>query len=193
MRCVGVVLAAGGSTRFGGEKLLANFRGRPLVWWSAEASRGAGLETYLVVNRREVAEAAGPLAGVIYNPWWRGGLSTSVRAAVAALYDKPCVVWMLGDMPCVSPSTVRRVAEACGSGLAVPVYRGARGNPVASARDVYGLALGLAGDVGLRALLGAVPVAYVEVEDPGVVIDVDTPEDLEKLASKTCPGPSPAP
>jgi molybdenum cofactor cytidylyltransferase len=77
--------------------------------------------------------------------------------------------------------------------LAVPVYRGARGNPVASARDVYGLALGLAGDVELRALLGAVPVAYVEVEDPGVVIDVDTPEDLEKLASKTCPRPSPAP
>jgi molybdenum cofactor cytidylyltransferase len=179
--CVGVVLAAGGSTRFGGDKLLFRYRGKPLVWWAAEALRRGGLEVYLVAARREVAQAAGEVYGVIYNPWWRLGLSTSVKAAVAALLDKKCVVWMLGDMPCVKPSTVAAVAGRCKGGLVVPTYRGARGNPAASCRDVYPLALALEGDVGLRALFGRVPVEVVEVDDPGILVDVDTPGDLERL------------
>ena len=181
MSCVGVVLAAGGSTRFGRGKLLFGYRGRPLVWWAAEALRQADVEVYLVTARREVAQAAGEVNGVIYNPWWRLGLSTSVKAAVAALLDKRCIVWMLGDMPCVKPATVAAVAGRCKGGLVVPTYRGARGNPVASCRDVYPLALALEGDVGLRALFGRVPVEAVEVEDPGILVDVDTPGDLERL------------
>jgi molybdenum cofactor cytidylyltransferase len=110
--CTGVVLAAGNSTRFGGDKLLFRYRGRPLVWWAAEALRLSGLEVYIVTARREVASAAGKADGIVYNPWWRLGLSTSVKAAVAALLDRRCIVWMLGDMPCVKPSTVSTVAEA---------------------------------------------------------------------------------
>jgi len=180
VRCVGVVLAAGGSTRFGREKLLQPYRGRPLVWWAAEALRRGGLEVYIVASRRDVATAAGRIDGVVYNPWWHLGLSTSVKAAVAALLHAPCIVWMLGDMPCVKPETAAAVAERCRRGVVVPVYRGARGNPVASCRDVYPAALELTGDVGLRALFGRVPLEAVEVEDPGILIDIDTPEDFSK-------------
>jgi len=181
VKCAGVVLAAGGSARFGSQKLLANFKGRPLVWHAAETLRSAGLETYIVVNSREVASAAGRVDGIIYNPWWRQGLSTSLKAALIALYQKKCIVWMPGDMPCVKPDTVLKIASACKSGLAVPVYRGARGNPVASCRDVYALALGITGDVGLRVLLNAVPTLSLEVEDAGVLADVDFPGDLQRL------------
>jgi molybdenum cofactor cytidylyltransferase len=73
------------------------------------------------------------------------------------------------------------VAGRCKGGLVVPTYRGARGNPVASCRDTYPLALALEGDVGLRALFGRVPVEVVEVDDPGILVDVDTPGDLERL------------
>jgi molybdenum cofactor cytidylyltransferase len=52
---------------------------------------------------------------------------------------------------------------------------------VASCRDVYPLALALEGDVGLRALFGRAPVEVVEVDDPGILVDVDTPGDLERL------------
>jgi Uncharacterized MobA-related protein len=180
--CVGVVLAAGGSTRFGGDKLLFRYRGRPLVWWAAEALRLSGLEVYLVAARREVASAAGRADGVVYNPWWRLGLSTSVKAAVAALLDRRCIVWMLGDMPCVKPSTVSTVARRCREGIVVPTYRGARGNPAASCRDVYPKVFELEGDVGLRALFGKVPLEAVEVEDPGILIDVDTLDDSKKLS-----------
>jgi CTP:molybdopterin cytidylyltransferase MocA len=58
--CVGVVLAAGGSTRFGGDKLLFRYRGKPLVWWAAETLRRGGLEVYLVAARREVVQASTP-------------------------------------------------------------------------------------------------------------------------------------
>ncbi|ABP51567.1 MAG: NTP transferase domain-containing protein [Pyrobaculum arsenaticum] len=183
MRRVGVVLAAGGSARFGSQKLLSDLAGRPLVWHAAETLRSAGLSVYVVVNDCRVASAAGAVDGVIYNPWWREGLSTSVKAAVVALHDADCIVWMLGDMPCVKPETVGRLASTCGKGLAVPVYRGRRGNPVASGRDVFPAALGISGDVGLRALLGLVPVSYIEVDDEGVLFDVDTPEDLQKASS----------
>ncbi|MEM1572235.1 NTP transferase domain-containing protein [Pyrobaculum sp.] len=183
MRRVGVVLAAGGSARFGSQKLLSDLAGRPLVWHAAETLRSAGLSVYVVVNDCRVASAAGAVDGVIYNPWWREGLSTSVKAAVVTLHDADCIVWMLGDMPCVKPETVARLASTCGKGLAVPVYRGRRGNPVASGRDVFPAALGISGDVGLRALLGLVPVSYVEVDDEGVLFDVDTPEDLQKASS----------
>jgi len=179
--CVGVVLAAGGSTRFGADKLLFKYWGKPLVWWAAEALRQGGLEVYVVTTRREVVQAVGEVSGVIYNPWWRLGLSTSVKAAVTTLIDKPCILWMPGDMPCVKPATVAAIAGRCMGGLVVPTYRGVRGNPVASCRDVYPLALALEGDVGLRALFGQVPVEAVEVEDPGILVDVDTPGDLERL------------
>lgn len=189
MRCVAVLLAAGSSTRFGDDKLLYTWRGRPLVWWAAESLRRAGLEIYIVVNRREVAKAAGGVDGVVYNPWWRFGLSTSVKSALAALYDKPCILWALGDMPCVRPETHLKIARECDVGLAVPTYGGRRGNPVASCRDVYPLAMGLTGDVGLRALINAVPTKYIPVDDPGVLIDVDSPGELESLSS--CLEPSP--
>jgi len=176
--CTGVVLAAGASTRFGGLKLAAKYRGKPLVRWAVESAKEALGEVYAVLGYAadEVRRAAGPADGFIYNPWWRLGLSTSVKAAVSALIDRRCLVFMLGDMPEVSPRTVAAVASACERGIVFPVYKGARGNPAACCRDVYPLALELlSGDVGLRALVEHAEVKYVEVDDPGVLFDVDTP------------------
>jgi len=176
--CTGVVLAAGASTRFGGLKLAAKYRGKPLVRWAVESAKEALGEVYVVLGYAadEVRRAAGPADGFIHNPWWRLGLSTSVKAAVSALIDRRCLVFMLGDMPEVSPRTVVAVASACERGIVFPVYKGARGNPAACCRDAYPLALELlSGDVGLRALVEHVEVKYVEVDDPGVLFDVDTP------------------
>ncbi|MEZ0318593.1 MAG: nucleotidyltransferase family protein [Pyrobaculum sp.] len=180
--CVGVVLAAGVSTRFPGNKLLAPLRGRPLVWWAVETVREALGEVYVVVGHmaEEVRRASGA-DGAVYNPWWALGLSTSVKAAVAAFVDARCLLFMPGDMPLVRPDTVREVAR-CEGGLTVPTYHGVRGNPVALCRQAYATALTeVSGDVGLRVLIGKVPVRYVEVDDPGVLIDVDTPQDLGRI------------
>jgi molybdenum cofactor cytidylyltransferase len=182
--CVVVILAAGLSSRFPG-KLVAELWGRPLVWWAAEAARRSAVgPVYIVVHDRDVAKAAGQVAGAIYNPWRLHGLSTSVKAALTALIHVERIVFLPGDMPLVKPDTIKKVCGVDTRGLAVAVYKGVRGNPVALAKDAYAAALKLEGDVGLRALIERVETRYVEVDDPGVHIDVDTPQMLRRLSEQ---------
>ncbi len=176
--CTAVVLAAGAATRFPG-KLMANFRNKPVVKWVVEIAEKAVGRVYIVVghNSDEVAKTAGVPA--IYNPWWKWGISTSVKAAIITLINSRRLVFMLGDMPLVKPETVRKICNACETGVVVPTYRGVRGNPVAVARDVYPQALlQLQNDVGMRALFNKIPTTYVEVDDAGILIDIDTPQDI---------------
>lgn len=177
--CVAVVLAAGASSRFPGNKLLAEFCGKPLVSWAVETAKAALGETYVVIGHdaERVKKAAGVPA--IYNPWWKLGISTSIKAAIAALIEARCIIFMLGDMPLVKPETVRKLCHHCQKGAVVPTYRGVRGNPVAIARDLYPTALTqLEDDTGMKALFNKIPTRYIEVDDPAIHIDIDTPQDL---------------
>ncbi|MFN3804980.1 MAG: NTP transferase domain-containing protein [Pyrobaculum sp.] len=177
--CVAVVLAAGASTRFPGNKLLAEFRGRPLIRWAVETARAAVSEVYVVIGHdaERVKKAAD--APAIHNPWWKLGISTSIKAAIVALIEARCIIFTLGDMPLVRPETVRELCRHCQKGAVVPTYKGVRGNPVAVAKDLYPIALTeLENDIGMRALFNKTPVRYVEVNDPAIHMDIDTPQDL---------------
>lgn len=179
--CAVAILAAGLSTRLP-QKLTATLWGKPLVWWAAETARQAAVgPVYIVTGEEKVAKAAGPLDGVIYNPWRAAGLSTSVKAAIAALIHTERIVFLPGDMPLVKPQTVHTVCKICHRGLAVPTRQGRRGNPVAIAKDAYPQALYIQGDAGLRTLFEKIPTTYIEVDDPGIHIDIDTPQDMAKL------------
>lgn len=86
----------------------------------------------------------------------------------------------LGDMPYVAPATLRALRAVLeeGADIAVPVFEGRRGNPVAfGARHLPDL-LALTGEHGARALLRSAPVLEVHVTDPGILRDIDTPADL---------------
>lgn len=180
------MLAAGESKRFGEFKLLADLCGRPLIVRTVEAAIEARVgPVYAVVGYRaeDVTSAlrAHGLSGVsiIYNPWYREGVSSSVKAAVFARPDLDGYIFALGDMPFVRPGTFRSLAERLGTApIVAPAYRGRRGNPVLLSRGALGRIAALAGDVGVRALMGELEVSLVEVEDEGVVRDVDEPEDL---------------
>jgi len=86
----------------------------------------------------------------------------------------------LGDMPFVAAATLAALRDAVldGAGIAVPVYEGRRGNPVAFGACHRDALLGLAGDQGARRLLQVHPVLEVAVPDPGILRDIDTPSDL---------------
>jgi len=86
----------------------------------------------------------------------------------------------LGDMPFVAPSTLQLLAAALkqGAGIAAPLFNGRRGNPVAFAALHRAALLALDGDQGARRLLASCAVSTIEVADPGVVRDIDVPEDL---------------
>ena len=140
----------------------------------------------------EIARQAG--ATVVSNPDYRLGMSTSLRKGLEEL-KADCELFMvaLADQPLTETETYNLLLEQAresDKGIAVPVYEGQKGNPIIFKRRYLPELLTLKGDVGGRALLKRHPedIFYIEVRDPGVVTNVNTPGDYEKLKNKFARG-----
>jgi molybdenum cofactor cytidylyltransferase len=195
-RIAAVILAAGQSTRMGGpNKLLAEIGGRPLVRIAAEEALASRARPVIVVtgHQRDNVEAA--LDGLdvqrVHNPDFADGLSTSLRAGLAAVPDDvDGAIVCLGDMPQVRAALVDRLIGAFdperGALVVVPTIDGKRGNPVVWSRRFFPELMALQGDVGARNLIGRYPEAVAEVPlaDTAALVDVDTPEALVKLKAE---------
>jgi molybdenum cofactor cytidylyltransferase len=184
-----VVLAAGGGRRFAdGPKLLALFRGRPLVSWAVESALDAGLaETIVVIGSAQVRSALPAGITVIDNPRWAEGIATSLSAAVdvAQAAGHTAIVVGLGDQPLIRADAWALVAASTAP-IAVATYEGERRNPVRLASSVWPL-LPASGDEGARTLLRARPDLVTEVPCRGEPADVDTAADLEALERRPAP------
>jgi molybdenum cofactor cytidylyltransferase len=188
MAAIAVVPAAGKGERFGGAKLLARIGGEALLDRTLASLIDAGLEHVIVVvaptadfsPARHIADAR---VHVVVNPDPSRGMFSSIRAGVAVADGDPIVV-LPADMPFVQASTVAAIVGACATndGIVVPVHRGRRGHPVAFPVGLRLSILAAAPTSSLKAVLTATGAAWhdVEVEDPGVLRDVDTREDLAK-------------
>ncbi|HEY9212101.1 MAG TPA: NTP transferase domain-containing protein, partial [Ancylobacter sp.] len=188
-----VVLAAGRGTRMPhANKLSAMLDGEPLVRRAVCSALVAHARPVIVVTGHEPASVKAALAGLdvvfVHNPDFAEGLSTSLKAGIAALpEDIEAAVVMLGDMPKVGGALIDRLAGALaadsGQLIAVPVREGRRGNPVAWARRLFPALMALTGDVGARHLIADYAEAVVEVpvEDDGAFVDIDTRDELEAL------------
>ena len=183
-----MILAAGGGTRFTGatHKLLAPFRGRPVVAWAIDHACAAGLDATVVVQGAVALDALGPSVGdevvVLDNPRWHEGQATSLAAALtwAGEHDIDAVVVGLGDQPLVPTSAWQAVAVADPAAtIAVATYDGRRGHPVRLARAVWPL-VPTGGDTGARQLLAEREDLVVEIPCDGLPVDIDTPEDIER-------------
>ena len=193
----GILLAAGAGSRFGGRKLLAPFRGRPLIEAALCKLRGAPVDEIIVVigaegeRLRSISTAYG--ARVAENPNWAKGMSTSVRAGLQACGPETrAAVVSLADQPLIDAEAVRRLVEAfeCGAEVAVATYGGEPRNPVLFARGAWPLLeRELAGDKGARAILKRCPELVKEVpcDDVADPADVDTVEDLQRLEGLSAP------
>ena len=189
-----VVLAAGRGTRMPeAHKLSVSVDGEPLVRRAVKAALGSSARPVVVVTGHEEAKVRAALAGLdvvfVHNPEYAQGLSTSLRAGIAALpEDVEAAVVLLGDMPRVEGELVERLARAidadAGQLIAVPVVNGRRGNPVAWARRMFPALMALSGDVGARHLITEYADAVVDVatEGNGVFLDIDTRDELAALA-----------
>jgi molybdenum cofactor cytidylyltransferase len=188
-----VVLAAGLSSRMGGNKLLVEWRGKPMLRHAVEAAlAAAGVDPVVVVTGHEAGPVAATLDGldvtIAYNPAYRDGLASSLKAGVAALpREVDAAVVMLGDMPLVDRVVVERLIAAFAadrSALAVaPVAAGRRANPVLIAREGFADVATLEGDEGARGLFRAWGARVIEapLDIDAVLMDVDTPDALAAL------------
>jgi molybdenum cofactor cytidylyltransferase len=111
-------------------------------------------------------------------------MGTSFAAGVRAAADAHGWVVALADMPFLRPETIRVVAQALsdGAAIAAPAYRGERGHPVGFARRFFDELASLRGDEGARELLKRYPnlLTLYDVDDPGVLRDIDKPSDLTR-------------
>ena len=177
-----VLLAAGRSARFDGNKLEADFCGRPLWEWSVLAAEAAGFAHRFVVNAPD--RPLGPRRGwtFVENMRAEAGLGSSIAAGVAAAGMCSRIVFALADMPLVTAHHLSRLADA--RGVVFTRYPdGAHGIPAAFPGSAYARLAELGGDRGAGALDFAGATTF-DPFDPGMLADVDTPADLEELAGK---------
>jgi CTP:molybdopterin cytidylyltransferase MocA len=187
----GIVLAAGGSSRFGSPKQLAPFRGRPLIEWPLRAVREAGLEPIVVLGAhapRIAREADLGGARVVVCDGWATGQSASLRAGIEAAREAgaTAAVVVLGDQPLIAREAIRRVvaaaAAAAGPVVARARYDDGPGHPTLLPAAIWERVDALRGDAGARALLADVEVVEVACHGLGSPADADTPEALRELA-----------
>lgn len=183
----GVLLAAGEGKRLGTPKALVELGGRRLVDRGVDLLRDGGTAPVLVVTG--AAPLAVPGAVAVANPDWPSGMGSSLAAGLRALPGGcAAAVIALVDQPLIGAAVVQRLITAyrAGADLAVAAYHGRPRNPVLLGRRHWaGVLASAAGDAGARPYLRAHPglVTLVECGDIARPDDVDTPQDLARVAA----------
>lgn len=188
----GVVLAAGGSTRFGKPKQLLDWRGQPFVRAVAQTALQAGLSPVVVVTgaNAEPVEASVRDLNVttVRNEEWSRGQGSSLKAGLQALAatDVGGAIFLLSDQPQVTTAVIRALVEKHAEGLypvVAPMVIDRRGNPVLFDRTTFPDLETVEGDTGGRAIFHKYRVEYLPWHDEGLLLDVDTPEHYQRLIS----------
>jgi len=187
LEIIGLLLCGGASRRFGGNKLLEG--ADPLV---ARAARnllqGAGrVLAVLPLDQPALRAALEPLGcEVIETGRTARGMGASIAAGVEARAEAAGWIVALGDMPLIRPDTIRRVKRALeeGAPLAAPFSEGRRGHPVGFSAALGRELMALDGDLGARDVIArhGERMERLPSDDPGIFLDVDTRDDLDRLS-----------
>jgi molybdenum cofactor cytidylyltransferase len=197
MRNIGaIILAAGGSERFGRPKQLLNFRGESLVRRAVRAAEkgGCGRIAVVVGEQRDLIESElqATTAFVIHNPKWRQGLGTSIGAGLQDLLNaRPKVeaaVVLACDQPFVDSQTISALMtmrEDSGKPIVASRYANTLGVPALFDCSCFPALLALPDDSGAKALIEARGGDVAEISFEQGAIDIDTHADFERLGSIT--------
>ena len=181
-----VVPAAGRSSRFGGMKLLADVGGQPLVNRTIASLVDVGVDPVVVVVSSAEPLATVPLIAhanvrTVINRDPSRGMFSSIQCGLSVARAEVIVV-LPADMPFVRPVTVSLVARTCleAGRVVVPVFNDRRGHPVGIPGGLRDGLLMMPPDRSLKDALAALgeELLLVDVEDQGVIRDVDVPSDL---------------
>jgi molybdenum cofactor cytidylyltransferase len=185
LNIVGLLLAAGSGTRFGSDKLRHALPHGVAI--AVQAARHLKSQVPVVAVVRpgndelaQALKAEGCEVAICDNA--AEGMGASLACAVRAAQAADAWLVALGDMPFVRPSSIGAVRAALegGAGIAAPYFRARRGHPVGIASRYKQELIALGGDEGAKALLAlhGADLLKIPVGDPGVIRDIDRPEDL---------------
>jgi molybdenum cofactor cytidylyltransferase len=182
-----IVLAAGKSERMGRPKALLPFRGRTFLGNILDAISHTSIEDTFVVlgHHRAEIEQSLALPSVVFNPNYEQGMITSFQAGVRALsWDASGAFLFLVDHPVVEPATIEAmIMNLAPNRIVLPTFEGRRGHPVLFSSEVLEEILALPSTEGANIVVRKNPARIVEVpvSTPGILVDIDTPEQFEKL------------
>ncbi|MCP4168452.1 MAG: putative selenium-dependent hydroxylase accessory protein YqeC [Chloroflexi bacterium] len=183
-----IVLAAGGSSRFGSPKQLLDWRGQPLLRHVVEQVLATPVQQVFVVLGAHFEEVSPTLQGLpitlVYNPDWAQGQSTSMQAGLRACApNTQAVLFVLGDQPYLSADLTRRLVREHQRTLAtivIPRLKDRRGNPVLFDRHSFPELLAVSGDTGGRVLFDRYRDQTIWVDaGPEILHDIDVAEDVQ--------------
>ena len=181
-----VVLAAGAGSRYLGtrHKLSEQLGGDSVLVRTLRNAIASEMSVVLVISEALIDEAQGlvdPQDIVVVEPRHQTGWGMGDSIAAGVSIHASATGWLVlpADMPLVKPSSLRAVAEALDQQpIAFAQHRGRRGHPVGFGAELFSELVMLKGDEGARRLLARYPTAAVELDDPGVLFDIDTVDDL---------------
>jgi molybdenum cofactor cytidylyltransferase len=186
-----VLLAAGTSSRMGTPKQLLRFGNETLLEHAIGILSRSKVDEIIVVLGHQAVSIQSQIrlenVKVVVNDRYGEGMGTSLRTGISSVSpDARAALVMLADQPFLLPATIDRLIEEYDKAapqIVLPLCKGFRGNPVLLDRSVFPEIMGLAGDVGCRAIFGdhTENILKVPVEDIGVLLDVDTKTDLERV------------
>lgn len=184
-----VILAAGGSTRFGRPKQLLQFRGQSFLERIVDLATEAGCNPVIVVVGAERTLSM-KSASAVLNERWREGMGTSIRAGVQHLVENfpeaSAVVLLVCDQPFVGTDTIRQLIDEhvrTKSAIIASSYAETVGVPALFNRECFSELLALEGEHGAKKIMLAHRDHLVEIPFLAGKIDIDTPEDYERLTS----------
>ena len=199
-----IVLAAGKGSRFLGtdHKLAQTLGGLTVLGSTLQNAIASHLQVVVVTTEAlaEVACRSVAARDVIVLPEVGAaghtalGMGYSISAGVSARPDAAGWLILPGDMPRVQPVTLQAVArQLAHHAVAYAQYKGRRGHPVGFSPELYSELSALRGDEGARRLVARYPAVGVEVDDAGVLVDVDTLADLDEVRRDALAAAAPAP
>jgi len=187
-----IVPAAGRGSRFGGplHKLAQPFEGATVLGTTVRHAIESQLPVVVVTTAALAPLVSGLLAMrdivVLSDAEAARGMGATIATGVAERSGAPGWLVLPGDMPLVQPGTLLAVAGVLEQHpVAYAQFQGRRGHPVAFAAELYSELIQLSGDDGARRVMLRYPAHGQDVDDAGVVQDVDTPADLEAARSVT--------
>ena len=187
----GIVLAAGESSRFGKPKQVLKWKGDFFVRVVAQTAIRAGLSPVIVVTGAHAGEVESAVRelGVIlkHNNQWKDGQGSSIREGISSIpKENGAAIFLLADQPQINTSVLQALREKHAERLypiIAPMVIDRRANPVLFDRVTFPDLMNIEGDTGGRAIFHKHRVEYLPWHDDSLLLDVDTPEQYERLIS----------
>ncbi|KLO24251.1 MULTISPECIES: nucleotidyltransferase family protein [unclassified Marinitoga] len=181
MKILGVILAAGLSTRFKDNKLLFEYNGKALLQWTIDLLNKFDIDKLMIVNEKWKSIKKNfdyNNFKIIENPDYKNGISSSVKEAIkfALKYDYESMLIFLGDMPLIPKTVVTTILNSTSEKpIIAPYYKDKKGFPTLIKKPLFYDILNIHGDSGVKQIIKNNPefVEKINVDYPEVTVDFD--------------------